>query len=141
MTAKVLYRIAAVAFVLFALGHTAGFLTFRPASAEALAVHNAMKSVTFDFNGVVRTYGEFYMGFGLQISAYLVLGAFLAWHLSNQASNQPRSIAPLAWAFVTAQLAIFILSARYFFIVPATLCAVIFICLLVAAWRLRKAAA
>jgi len=35
MSATLLYRMAAVLFVLFAVGHTYGFLTLRPPSAEA----------------------------------------------------------------------------------------------------------
>jgi len=141
MTARVLYRIAAVVFLLFAAGHTFGFLSFRPTSAEGLAVFNAMNSVAFDFNGAVRSYGEFYTGFGLQVSAYLVFCAFLAWHLGSIAASQPKAIGVLAWAFVVVQLAILVLSVLYFFLVPALLSAVILVCLVWAAWLLRNAAA
>ena len=55
MTATLLYRIAAVVLLLFAAGHTFGFLSFRPKSAEGLAVYNAMHSVPFDFNGAVTS--------------------------------------------------------------------------------------
>jgi len=46
----------------------------------------------------------------------------------------------LAWAFVIVQLAVLVLSVLYFFIVPTVMSAVIFVCLLWAAWLLRKAA-
>lgn len=139
MTAASLYRIAAIVLVLFAVGHTFGFLTFRPSSAEGLAVYNAMNSVPFDFNGAVRSYSEFYTGFGLLVTAYLLFCAFLAWHLGSLAASQPKAIGALAWAFVTVQLASLVLSVLYFFFVPALLSAVILVCLLWAAWRLRKA--
>ena len=42
MTARLAYRIAAAIFVLFALGHTVGFLTLKPPSVEASAVRAAM---------------------------------------------------------------------------------------------------
>ena len=42
MTARLLYRIAAVALVMFAIGHTMGFLSFRPLSSEGLAVYDAI---------------------------------------------------------------------------------------------------
>ena len=51
MNATILYRIAAVLLILFAVGHTLGFLSFKPASAEGQAVRDAMNSVRFDFNG------------------------------------------------------------------------------------------
>src|SRR5262249_39990245 len=96
MTTRVLYRIAAVVFLLFAAGHTFGFLSFRPESADALAVYNSMNSVTFDFNGTVRSYAQFYTGFGLQVTAYLVFGAYLAWHLGKLAASHPKAIGALA---------------------------------------------
>ena len=140
MTAKLLYRIAAVVLVLFAVGHTTGFLTFRPESAEGLAVYHAMNNVHFDFNGAARSYAEFYTGFGLLVTAYLLFCAVLAWHLGSLATSHPRAIGMLAWAFVAVQLANLVLSVLYFFIVPATMSAAIFICLLWAAWQLRKTA-
>ncbi len=140
MTARLPYRIAAVTFLLFAAGHTFGFLSFKPSSAEGLAVLDAMNGVRFDFNGASRTYGGFYTGFGLQVTAYLVFGAYLAWHLGNVAVTFPKAIGLLAWAFAAVQLAVLILSGLYFFLVPTVLCAIIFACLLWAAWLLRNAA-
>jgi hypothetical protein len=141
LTATLLYRIAAVVLVLFAAGHTFGFLSFRPSSAEGLAVYGAMNSVPFEFNGAARSYGEFYTGFGLMVTAYLLFCAFLAWHLGGLAASRPQAIGVLAWAFVAVQLASLVLSVIYFFVVPVVLCAVILACLLWAAWLLRSAAA
>jgi len=47
MTATLLYRIAAVLFLLFAIGHTVGFLTFKPPNPEAIAVRDSMENVRF----------------------------------------------------------------------------------------------
>ena len=47
--AKVLYRIAAVLFLLFAAGHTAGFLTFHPQATDAIAVQEAMHRVPVSY--------------------------------------------------------------------------------------------
>ncbi len=141
MTAKLPYRIAAIVLVLFAVGHTFGLLAFRPASAEGLAVYDAMNSVPFDLDGAARTYAGLYTGFGLMVTAYLLFCAFLAWHLGNLAASQPKAIGVLAWVFLVAQLAIFVLSVLYFFLVPAVLSGLIVACLLWAAWLLRNAAA
>ena len=138
MTAKLLYRIAAIVLVLFAAGHTFGFLSFRPSSAEGLAVYDAMNSVHFDFNGAARSYAGFYTGFGLMVTAYLLFCAFLAWHLGTLAASQPKAIGVLAWAFVAVQVTSLVLSVVYFFLVPALLCAIILACLLWAAWLLRS---
>jgi hypothetical protein len=48
MSATLLYRIAAFVFVLFAVGHTYGFLSLRPPSAEGRAVYDAMNTVRFE---------------------------------------------------------------------------------------------
>jgi hypothetical protein len=141
MKPSTLYRIASIVFLLFAAGHTMGFLTFRPASTEGLAVFNAMESVTFAFNGAVRSYGEFYKGFGLQVSAYLLFSAVLAWLLARLASTHPKAIVGMAWALAAVQLSVLVLCVVYFFLLPTLLSAVILICLLWAAWRLGSAAA
>jgi hypothetical protein len=77
--ARILYRVSAVLFILFALGHTFGFLTLKPPTTEAIAVRDAMQNVHFQIRGVTLSYGGFYMGFGLTISAYLFFSSILAW--------------------------------------------------------------
>lgn len=139
MTATLLYRIAAVILVVFAAGHTAGFLSFRPESAEGLAVYNAMNSVHFAFNGVTRCFADFYVGFGLQVSVYLLFSALLSWQLGSLAARRPGDIRVLAWAFALVQLAGLALCLRYFFIVPTVFSAVLLICLVWAATLLRDA--
>lgn len=130
----ILYRIAAVLLILFAVGHTLGFLSFKPASAEGQAVREAMNSVQFDFKGSSYSYGGFYRGFGLMVSAYLLFSAFLAWHLSGLAAAHAASIGWLGWMFVAAQLACLVLSVMYFFLVPALISGAVVVCLAWAAW-------
>jgi hypothetical protein len=134
MSATLLYRIACVLLLLFAVGHTLGFLRFRPQSPEGRAVREAMESVTFDFKGRSYSYGNFYRGFGLFVTAYLLFSAFLAWYLGGVAARTPGAIGTLAWAFVVVQVACLALSVRYFFLVPALLSGVIAACLAWAAW-------
>ena len=139
MSPTVLYRIAAVLLLLFACGHTAGFLTFKPASAEGLAALNAMNSVAFDFEGNSRTYGGFYVGFGLTVTAYLVFSAFVAWHLGGLAASRSVSIVPLAWALVAVQLVSLVLSVKYFFLVPVIFSALVIACLTWATLLIQRA--
>ena len=73
MNATLLYRIAAALLFLFAVLHTFGFLGFKPPTAEGLAVRDAMTSVQFEIKGASGSYGKFYMGFGLTVTAYLNL--------------------------------------------------------------------
>lgn len=134
MKATVLYRIAAVLLVLFAAGHTFGFLTFKSPSAEGRAVFESMNSVHFQVKGSSFSYGAFYRGFGLYITVYLLFSAFLAWRLAAMAINSPGASSTLGWALCAVQMISLGLSWKYFSIVPATFSAVIGVCLGWAAW-------
>src|SRR5260370_29625791 len=92
MTATLLYRIAALLFVLFAAGHTVGFLRFRPASPQGRAVWDSMHTVRVQLGRGSFTYGGFYVGFGLYNTVFLLFSAVLAWHFSNVAVTTPRAI-------------------------------------------------
>jgi hypothetical protein len=91
MKATWLYRTLTVVFVLFALGHTFGFLSFRPSSAEGRTAFNAMNNVDFTQCGRRYSYGAFYRGFGLSCSASLIFSAFLAWQLVELARKLPQA--------------------------------------------------
>jgi hypothetical protein len=137
MKATLLYRIASVLFILFAAGHTFGFLSFKPASPEGLAVRDAMNTVHFHMNGSSFTYGGFYTGFGLYATVYLLFSAFLAWHLGDLARSNPSAIGALAWVFVAAQVASLVLSWKYFLLPPVILSALVAACLAWAGWLVR----
>jgi hypothetical protein len=134
MSATASYRIAAILFVLFAAGHTVGFLTLTPPTAEALAVRDAMNKVHFEVGGASFSYGGFYRGFGLSITEYLIFSAFLAWHLGKTAAAYPAAVGMLGWIFFAVQIAGLALSLKYFSLPPAILSALVAICLGWAAW-------
>jgi hypothetical protein len=125
MSATLLYRIAAFVFALFALGHTYGFLSLRPASEEARAVFEAMNTVHFEVGGRSFSYGGFYRGFGLSCTVSMVLSAFLAWHRGELARSAPGAIGLLGWVFFAAQLAGVVLSFLYFGLPPMVLSALV----------------
>lgn len=139
MKATSLYRTAAVILVVFAAGHTAGFLTFKPASPEGLAVLGAMKNVHFGFGSTTGSYLMFYTGFGLMISAEMLFSAFLSWHLGRLAAKQPEAIGSLGWAFFALQVAGLALCWIYFSAIQAVLSAAAAVCVGLAAWRVRTA--
>ena len=134
MSATLLYRIAAVLLIVFAAGHTYGFLKFQPSSSEGVAVHDAMDNVRFQVGSSSFTYGGFYRGFGLFATVYLLFTAFLAWHLGTLARNSPRAIGKLGWVFCALQLASLVLSWIYFLTPPIVLSALLTICTGWAAW-------
>src|SRR5271165_5751491 len=121
MSATLLYRISAVVFVLFAVGHTYGFLSLRPPSAEGRAVYEAMNTVRFEVGGHSFTYGAFYRGFGLSCTASMILSAFLCWHLGQLARFAPASIGVLGWVFFALQVVGVVLSFLYFGLPPVIL--------------------
>src|SRR3989442_7903264 len=105
MNATVFYRIASVLLILFAAGHTFGFLSFKPPSLEALAVRDSMNSVHFQVRGSSFSYGGIYNGFGLYVTAYLRFSPLLASQLGAfDRSNPPASVA-LGCAFFAVQAA------------------------------------
>jgi hypothetical protein len=134
MKATGLYRMAAVLFVFFALGHTYGFLSLRVPSAEGRAVFDAMNSVHFTIHGADYSYGNFYRGFGLSCTVSMLFSAFLAWHLGELARTVPQAIGALGWVFFVVQLAGLALSLKYFGGPPATFSALAALCVGAAAW-------
>jgi hypothetical protein len=121
MKAKVLYRIAAVLFVLCAAGHTYGFLSFKAPDARGAAVREAMDRVPLDG---AATWGSFFMGFGLVISAYFAFSAVLAWGLGNLSARPADGFGLVAWSFAVLQVATLVLSLVYIGAPPAVFSAV-----------------
>ena len=140
MKAQVLYRIASVLLIVFAIGHTVGFLKFKPPSAEGQAVWESMNNVHFQLGRSTFTYARFYLGFGLFCTLYLLFMAFLAWHLGGLARNNPHAIGALGWAFFLVQVVSLVLSWIYFLAPPVILSALVALCAGWAAWLVTSAA-
>ena len=136
MSTNALYRGAAVVLVLFAAGHTFGFLKFRPTSAEGLAVYDAMERVTFGVGSQTFSYGGFYRGFGLFATTFLLFSALVSWQLGAMSPATRPTMAVIAWGLVAAQAVSTVLSFMYFFAAPATFSLVSLALLIAAALRL-----
>jgi hypothetical protein len=141
MTATLLYRISAVLLVIFAVGHTVGFLKFKPPNAEGVAVFDSMNSVHLQVGSGKVTYGNFYRGFGLFCTVYLLFAAYLAWYLGSLAQSNPHAIGTLGWAFFVLQLAGIVVSWIYFLPPPVILSTMVAICTGWAAWLVSTAKA
>jgi hypothetical protein len=137
MNASTLYRIASVLLVLFAAGHTFGFLKFKAPTAEGVAVREAMAKVVFSVGGRTFSYERFYVGFGLFITVSLLFSAFLSWHLSALASRNPEAIGALGWVFFVVQIASLVLSWLFFFPITAVFSGLVALCLGWAAWLVK----
>jgi hypothetical protein len=134
MTATRLYRVAAIVFVLFAVGHTYGFLSLRAPSPEGRAVYDSMNAVRFELHGRSYSYGDFYRGFGLSCTVSTLLSAFLSWHLGQLARSTPTAAGFMGWAFFILQLPGVVLSFLYFGPPPMVLSALVALILGCAAW-------
>jgi hypothetical protein len=134
MSATVLYRTGAVLLLLFAILHTIGFLSFKPPTAEGLAVRDAMMTVRFDINGSSLSYGKFYQGFGLFVTVYFLFSAFLAWYLAVHPAPA------IGWALCAAQIAGMALAWIDFSGIQISFCAVVAVCIGWATWRSRRTA-
>src|SRR5215831_14092300 len=119
MPAKLPLRIASITLLLSALGHTLGFLSFRPESPVALAVQDAMRRVPFDFSGNTVHWIDLYTGFGLAISVSGFVSTILAWRFSTATSGKPALARTIAWLLCATQAANIIVSLRYFGLVQA----------------------
>src|SRR6059058_1382920 len=114
--AVVLYRIASVLLILFAVGHTFGFLKFQAPTAEGRAVWESMNNAHFQVGRTDATYSRFYVGFGL----FQTIGA-------------------LGWTFFAVQLVSLVLSWIYFLAPPIVLSGLVAICIGWASWLVSTA--
>jgi hypothetical protein len=132
-----LYRISAVLILLFDLGHSAGY----PWSDPKWGVDTtAMRSTHFPILGFTRTYWDFYVGFGLFNSVFLLLAAILAWQLGGLPAHTSASVRVTAWTLALCFVMLTALTWRYFFTIPIVFSALISICLVCATWLSPRAA-
>ena len=120
--------------LLFAVGHTIGFLAFHPKSAAAAAVWGSMNAVPVDSN---HTYAGFYTGFGLVITVFLLMAAWLAYIAARLCEKQPGTARSIALAMAIAHSVILLLSFNYFSWPPVLIAALTTFCLFSAAGRLH----
>ena len=134
MNASLLYRISSVVLVLFALGHTVGFRQVDP-HWGADAVVSGMRSVRFEVQSFNRTYWEFFTGFGLLVSVFLLFAAVLAWQFGSMSPERLAAIPVERWSFALCFVVIACLTWRYFFLAPGILSTLAALGLVGAAWR------
>jgi hypothetical protein len=136
MRATLLYRIAAVLLVLFAIGHTVGFRQVDPGWGVDAPLA-ALKNTRFQVQGFTRTYLDFFNGFGFFVTVLLLFAAVLAWQLGALPPGLLAEMPLVTWGFAACMLAVTALSFRYFFAAPAVLSAIGAVCLVAAAWAAR----
>lgn len=129
MKASLMFRVAAVLIALFAAGHTIGFRQIDPQWGVGSMI-GQMKSIKFHTQGMERAYWDFYVGFGLFVSVFLLFAAAVAWLLGSLHGPAFAQVRGLAWLLTLTFAAVLVLSWRYFFLAPMVFSAVILVCLL-----------
>jgi hypothetical protein len=88
--------------------------------------------------GFSRTYWDFYLGFGLFVSAFLLLAVVLAWQLGGLPPESLARMRGTAWTFALCFAGITVLAWKYFFIIPIVFSFAVTLCLTAAAWLSGK---
>jgi len=132
------FRIAAYLALLFCAGHTIGGMLLQKSLGPASdVVFGAMKSTHFQFNGADCTWYGFWYGFGLTVSAFLLLVAVTALVLDRVTPAAWPQVSVIAWALIVAMAFNGVMAWRYFFAGPTVFSVVITVLLVVG--TLRKA--
>src|SRR5437763_6264408 len=118
MKSSTFLRIASIITLLYFAGHTSGIPWTPDVGPGAMAVLEAMKSHSFDAMGSTRTYWDFYFGFGVIISLYLLTQAVVLWQLGYLAKTDALRVRPIVAVFFVAFIANTVLAWKYFFVLP-----------------------
>lgn len=137
MKASLLYRIASVLLLLFALGHTLGFRETEPAwGVDALV--GSMRSIHFDVQGFKRSYWDLFVAAGFTVGVLYFFAAVLAWQLGGLPAQTLAAMRLTVWGLALCFAAITVVSSLFLFVLPIVFSSVITACLTAAAWRSAK---
>jgi hypothetical protein len=132
----ILLRIASIVALLFAAGHTAGAPWTPTKGIAEQGLVMMMKSVHFDVMGAQRTYFDFYFGFGVSISVYLLAQAIVIWQAGDVAKVNAAAARPLMLTMLASYAAVSVITVMYFFAAPIVFSVIV--CALIA-WAWLKA--
>ena len=122
MKPQVLLRAASVLTLAHALLNSfAGLLSGTSKNQEEASLLTAMKSLHFDAMGSLRTYWDFYFGFGLFLTVNLLFLSALMWHLAALVKAESAIARPFVGLLCIAFLAFAVLSWQFFFIAPVVI--------------------
>ncbi len=110
-------RIASVAVMVQATLHTVGGVFGKPRPGAASIAVAAMKANHFPVTGLDRTYWDFYIGFGLGITIFLVVEGVVFWLLGNLAAKGVE-VRPIVAVFCLGYVALTVLAYLFFFAGP-----------------------
>ncbi|HEY0767971.1 MAG TPA: hypothetical protein VGD47_08430 [Steroidobacteraceae bacterium] len=135
MNQKTWIRAASVITLLYAVGHTAGYPWTPVLGPQESSLIGSMRTLGFSVAGVHRTYWDFYLGFGVAISAFLFVQAIVLWQLAGLAQSESGKLKPILLSFSAAFLVNAFIVWEFFFALPLILSLAIVGCLGAAALR------
>lgn len=120
MRTTLFLRIASVLAIVHAILHTIGGMLSKPKNgAPEIAIIEAMKSRSFDVMGSMRTYWDFFFGYGWIVAITLLVQGIFFWQLATIAKTNAAPIRPIILLFCFNFLATTVIAWKYFFIAPA----------------------
>jgi hypothetical protein len=131
--ASVLLRVASVLVLINGVLHTIGGVFGHAAPGIQAETEAAMKANQFVAMGVTRTYWDYFFGYGLSLTVYLLLQAVVFWQMASLVETDGARLRPLVMSFCLACAVSAVLCWRYFFAGPAVFQLVTAGCLL-GAW-------
>jgi hypothetical protein len=117
--ASVLLRVASVLVLINGVLHTIGGVFGHAAPGIQAETEAAMKANQFVAMWVTRTYWDYFFGYGLSLTVYLLLQAVVFWQLASLVETDGARLRPLVMSFCVACAASAVLCWRYFFAGPA----------------------
>ena len=84
---------------------------------------------SFEAEGLKGTYWDFYFGFGIIISVFLLVQAAVLWQVASLAKTDAIRVRPIVVSFLVAFIINAALACKYFFAVPVVMSGVIALCL------------
>ncbi len=120
MRTTLFLRIASVLTIIHAILHTIGGVLGKPQNgAREIAVIDAMKSQSFNVMGSMRTYWDFFYGYGWLLGLALLVEGILFWQLATIAKTNAALLRPIIALFCLNFLVTTVIAWKYFFIAPA----------------------
>jgi len=119
--ARTLLRIAAIITAVQAAAHTFGGVLGPIQPGNQMIAAAAMKANQFDAMGSARTFWDFFIGFGLCVSVFLVLEAGLLWNIAETVDDRVTDWRFMLILLLVCNAGIGVLGVLFFF--PATVIA------------------
>jgi len=133
-------RIASVLTLIHAALHTIGGVFGGADPGVQQATVAVMKANEFAAMGAMRSYWDFYRGFGLVVSVFLTVEGVVFWQLGSLAKTDALRLRPVLATFLVGFLGTAMVSYRYFFAAPVITEILISLCLGLAIASARQAA-